>query len=118
MAGKPKKKAKQFQPLQETAENLFDRVEALAPSWIVEKQIRLRQGKKEKPPSSELEAAWFWALDATEEAAIAMEELGDLLREAAGVTEPEPVGQVIAEEDGDETGETKFLRGTFQAVKG
>ena len=99
MPGRPKKKMKEIQPLEDAAADIYDKVESLAPRWITKKHFGVRRGSEPEPPTNDLEAAWVRAVDATAEAGIAMEELGDLLREEAGITEPGPVEQTMADDD-------------------
>ena len=87
MPGRPLKMAKKVAELEEQAMGLSADVLLTMPA-----QYRERPDFKDA-----LNVAWNAAVEATMLASIKLEELGDLLRQKAGITEPGPAAETLAD---------------------
>jgi hypothetical protein len=66
---------------------------------------------RERPdPDDPLGAAWVTALKAATQASIDLERLGDLLRAKAGIAEPGPTAQLMADEPEPDAETTRSVR--------
>ncbi len=80
MAGRPRKMAEKVTRLEDEAVRLMHHL------WVT-MPLYYRDRRDLTDPVSR---GWYWTLDATEQATLAIAHLGDMLREKAGITEPGP----------------------------
>jgi len=88
MPGRPKMMALKVGKLEEQAT-------ALAAEMFMVQPAMYRGNRQSEDP---LRRAWNAAVDATMLASIKLEELGDLLRKKAGITEPGPAAKTLADD--------------------
>ena len=88
MPGRPRTMAKKISKIEE-------QVTAAAAELFVVEPRQYRESRQSEDP---LGRAWNAAVDATMLASIKLEELGDLLRKKAGITEPGPAAKILADD--------------------